>query len=1309
MRRPARRRVRQAIAFGALVCFFAAFTAPASADEISFSAVETLTGSVVAAPTIASDQADYAPASLVNLVGAGWQPGERVEISVNAEAGGSWIRSTEVTADAYGGISDSFTLPNWFVATYSVDATGSSGSAKASFTDASLSGRAAPAGVTFSHTTQGFTTSTCATPVNGSNGNPITSSVTAGTSAPISFGSASFVKLTAGAASAPAGATFASWAGPSSFSSTSASICIATPIGGNDHVYTATYTGGTTPPIPQNQTISFAQPAGKTYGDADFAAGAVASSGLPVSYAVSTPGTCSIVGAAIHLAAAGTCSVTASQGGDRSFNTAPAVTQSFAIAPKTVTGSYTTESRTYDGTIAVSIAGRTLSGVVAADAVSLVRGAAAFGDKAVGSGKPVSGTGFSLDGAAAGNYLLAATSISSTGTITPATLTATFTAVDKVYDGTTAAAIGGRVLSGVLPGDNVTVAAGSAAFADASAGVDKTVTGTGFTLGGTDAGNYELSSAPLTTLASITRLGLAGSFAAAGKVYDGSAAADVLTRSVAGAVAGDEVELTGGAAVFADAMAGTDKSVTLTGASLAGSAAGNYALTGVATAQASIERLGISGAFTVAGKVYDGGTAVEVLSRSLVGVLDGDEVELRGGSAAFADRNADADKIVTLTGASLAGSAAGNYALNGVATAQASIERLGISAAFTAAGKVYDGGTAAEVLSRSLLDVLDGDVVELVGGTAAFEDASAGADKSVTLSDAVLAGVDAGNYSLTGVSAALASISKRPLAVTGPSPAAIVYGDVLPALAPAYDGFVTGEGAGVLTVAPTCALAPAYHGAGSYAVRCSGGEDENYAFAYEDGSVTVATKPLTGSFSAADRVYDGTTAAEATAHALQGLVGSDSVQLQVANARFENEDAGEHKTVNAELGLAGDNAVNYRLTSATANAFAAITRKPLTIGGAEAVSRDYDGTTAATVDFGAATLISPVGGDDVSIDSSGYSAFFATTSAEAAKPVTVHGVALAGTDASNYSVAQPGGISAEIRRLAITGSFTTPASKVYDGLTAAAVLSRSVHGAIAGDAVALTGGTAAFDTKDVGSGKTVTLTGGSLAGGDAGNYTLSSVATASADILKTLLTVTAHDRSMLLNGAVPALTWSIAGFVDGESFGASSGVTGAPECSTATGAAPGAFDITCTAGTLVAGNYGFAFVKGKLTVSYALTACLGSVGHAILQPIDVDGSSVFKQGSTVPAKFRVCDGKSVSIGASGVVTSFRLASTSVGVDGPIDEVVVSTTPDTAFRWSATDQQWIFNVNTKSLVANRTYNYEISLNDGSKILFRFGLR
>ena len=59
-----------------------------------------------------------------------------------------------------------------------------------------------------------------------------------------------------------------------------------------------------------------------------------------------------------------------------------------------------------------------------------------------------------------------------------------------------------------------------------------------------------------------------------------------------------------------------------------------------------------------------------------------------------------------------------------------------------------------------------------------------------------------------------------------------------------------------------------------------------------------------------------------------------------------------------------------------------------------------------------------------------------------------------------------------------------------------------------------------------------------------------------------------------------------------------------------------------------------------------------------------------------------------------------------------NEVPDSTTPDTGFRWDPTGQQWIYNINTKASpvnVANRTYTFQITLNDGSVIQFRFGLR
>ena len=52
---------------------------------------------------------------------------------------------------------------------------------------------------------------------------------------------------------------------------------------------------------------------------------------------------------------------------------------------------------------------------------------------------------------------------------------------------------------------------------------------------------------------------------------------------------------------------------------------------------------------------------------------------------------------------------------------------------------------------------------------------------------------------------------------------------------------------------------------------------------------------------------------------------------------------------------------------------------------------------------------------------------------------------------------------------------------------------------------------------------------------------------------------------------------------------------------------------------------------------------------------------------------------------------------------------VSTTPDTAFRWDPTSQQWIFNLSTRDLAAGATYLYSIGLDDGSSIEFGFGVR
>ena len=105
----------------------------------------------------------------------------------------------------------------------------------------------------------------------------------------------------------------------------------------------------------------------------------------------------------------------------------------------TVGGTFTAHDKAFDNTTAATINANSLAlvGKVGADVVTLTP-TLVFSDAAVGAGKTVSLTGSSIGGAAAGNYTLSlAGAPTTTASITTATLTitGTFTAHDKIYDG----------------------------------------------------------------------------------------------------------------------------------------------------------------------------------------------------------------------------------------------------------------------------------------------------------------------------------------------------------------------------------------------------------------------------------------------------------------------------------------------------------------------------------------------------------------------------------------------------------------------------------------------------------------------------------------------------------------------------------------------------------------------------------------------------------------------------------------------------------------------------------------------------------
>jgi gliding motility-associated-like protein len=188
--------------------------------------------------------------------------------------------------------------------------------------------------------------------------------------------------------------------------------------------------------------------------------------------------------------------------------------------------------------------------------------------------------------------------------------------------------------------------------------------------------------------------------------------------------------------------------------------------------------------------------------------------------------------------------------------------------------------------------------------------------------------------------------------------------------------------------------------------------------------------------------------------------------------------------------LGGADAGNYSLTQPTLSGN--ITKKALTVT-LENKSRTY-GEANPALTFTYAGFLT---GEDENILTTKPTA---TTTATTSSSVGTYTITASGGVSSNYTFNYVNG-TLTITAKSITGTFSTT-DKTYDGTASATVSNRGLVGVLTDDVndVTLSGGTATFSNAEIGDNKTVTLTGAVLTGTKAGNYTLTSVATTTANI-----------------------------------------------------------------------------------------------------------------------------------------------------------------------------------------------------------------
>lgn len=409
--------------------------------------------------------------------------------------------------------------------------------------------------------------------------------------------------------------------------------------------------------------------------------------------------------------------------------------------------------------------------------------------------------------------------------------------------------------------------------------------------------------------------------------------------------------------------------------------------------------------------------------------LAGDDLTSSYTSAAFANKNVGIGKTVSVSGINLSGTDAVNYnLLNLTASTTADITARHITGSFTADNKIYDRTTNATVLTRTPNNIIVGDTVTLIGGTAAFADKNVGNGKVVTLIGAILSGTDQNNYALDSVATAAANITKRDLTVgaTGVNKA---YDGTTIATVNLTDDRIAGD---VLTTSYASASfdnknAGIGKPVGVTGISISSTDAGNYNLLNMVAATTanITQKQIAGTFSSENKVYDGTTAATVVNRQLSGVLDVDNVSLTGGTASFANKNVGVNKTVTLTgATLDGTDKNNYTLSS-VATTTANITARELTVA-ATGVNKPYDGKTDATVTLSD----NRVAGDVLTPNYT--SATFENADAGTGKTVHVSGISISGVDAGNYHLVNETAITtADITGIAVTVTVDTGLKKLF--------------------------------------------------------------------------------------------------------------------------------------------------------------------------------------------------------------------------------------------------------------------------------------
>jgi hypothetical protein len=684
-----------------------------------------------------------------------------------------------------------------------------------------------------------------------------------------------------------------------------------------------------------SQAITFAALAGKTYGDADFAVSASSDSGLPVSFAVGASDPCTISTATVHITGIGTCTVTATQAGDATYDPAAPVSRSFAIAPRsipvTVSGSQTYNGSPTFAKSSTPVTGVSVDGTPTCTTLSpatTIAPALNVGSYTIlGS----SCSALSLSGADAANYVISY--VGGAFTVSAATITATVTG-GHTYGGTPAFSFTDSAPHGVTGTVSCTSTSDVPALSIDAALPQGTYTIDGSTCTGLTAptnyvvayagGSYLVTKAqvPVTVTGSKTY----GSNTA---VFTGTPSGTLpsgVTYSQSGLACttvgvGTSIDPTLGAGSYVINPA------SCTGGSLSGATAGNYDIVYGGGAFAVAKRavnVGASGT-----QVY-GGTPTYTPDFTATDWANSDDESVVSGQLSCLTTDSGLLHVGTHALASCSGLMADNYTFAYSPLGALTVTPKGITVAVTGT-QVYGslptftpnyGATA--FVSPDTSSVFAGDVLSCSPSST-----------TTTVGNHTISncsGLSADDYNV-GYSYGLLAVTQKPITVnvTGTQ----VYGGS-PGFTPHFNAgdFVSPDTSSVVGGTLSCSTSATSSSpvATGYSISaCEGLAATNYSIGYSYGTLSVTPKPITVVVNGT-QVYGGTGITYTPDYTGTGWVNGDGPGIVTGSLTGCSTDAVAASDVGSGYsvtGCSGLSAPNYTVT--LAGGTFTVTKAPLTL------------------------------------------------------------------------------------------------------------------------------------------------------------------------------------------------------------------------------------------------------------------------------------------------------------------------------------------------------------------------------------------